>query len=214
MERQMQEQPQAPNTHFESNFASRHECADVPVDGALVHCEGESQASPRDRSGRGGPLLVHVPPPLVYVAVFLLGVGLQRVVPLVLPLGVHAPAVRAAGGAALALGILLGPMNALMFLARGATLNPTRTPKRLFTGGVYRITRNPMYLGLLLVYAGLAFMHAQIWALILIAVPFAAADRIYIPCEEQRMTEAFGADYLQYCRRVRRWIGLRQVRRG
>lgn len=77
------------------------------------------------------------------------------------------------------------------------------------TGGVYRLSRNPMYLGLLLVYAGVALLQWQIWALVLIALPFAAVDRVYIPVEERRMMEAFGEAYIGYCGRVRRWLGTR-----
>ena len=69
-----------------------------------------------------------------------------------------------------------------------------------------------MYIGLLLVYAGLALLHAQGWALLLIAIPFVVVDRIYIPSEEQRLADTFGATYLAYCRRVRRWIGVRHQR--
>lgn len=68
---------------------------------------------------------------------------------------------QAIGAVMLALLILLGPANALMFVTRGTTLNAAHAPKRLFTGGIYRITRNPICIGLLLVYAGAALVHAQ-----------------------------------------------------
>lgn len=156
--------------------------------------------------------LLRIPPPLVHVAAFLAGVGLQQVVPLPLAPAGHEPAVQAAGAAVLALGVVLAPLNALMFLARGTTLNPARAPKRFFTGGLYRITRNPMYVGLLLVHAGVALLNAQPWALLLVVLPFAAVDRVYIPREEQRMAEAFGPEYAAYCRRVRRWLGVARRR--
>ena len=94
-----------------------------------------------------------------------------------------------------------------MFLFRGTTLNPAGSPKRLFTGGLYRISRNPMYLGLLLIYAGVALVQWQLWALLLMLVPFLVVDRIYIPAEEQRMSAVFGQPYERYCKRVRRWLG-------
>jgi protein-S-isoprenylcysteine O-methyltransferase Ste14 len=158
----------------------------------------------------GGPLrtaLLRIPPPLVYVAVFLIGVGIDAVLP--------TPAISVAlerpreltGAAILAVGLLLGPANALMFLFRGTTLNPVGSPKRLFTGGVYRVSRNPMYLGLLMIYAGIALLRWQLWALLLIVVPFFVVDRIYIPSEERRMSDAFGEPYERYRKRVRRWLG-------
>ena len=164
---------------------------------------------PRRLSGRG-PLrspLLRIPPPLVYVAVFLIGVGIGAVLP--------TPRISAElerprelmGAAILALGVLLGPANALMFLFRGTTLNPVGSPKRLFTGGVYRISRNPMYLGLLMIYAGIGLVRWQPWALLLVVIPFFVVDRIYIPAEEQRMSESFGEPYERYRARVRRWLG-------
>jgi len=150
--------------------------------------------------------LLRIPPPVVYIAAFLVGVGVQRILP--------APAVpsglvgwnQAVGAALLAFGLVLGPANALMFLVRGTTLNPMRAPARLFTGGVYRFSRNPMYIGLLLIYAGVALLQWQLWALLLIGVPFWAVDRVYVPLEEQRMLSEFGADYAEYCSRVGRWL--------
>src|SRR5690606_13469493 len=94
--------------------------------------------------GRVHGLLLRVPPPLVYVASFLIGVGVQRLLPPP-PIGPgFEDGVRAAGALLLGVGVLFGPANALMFLLRGTTLNPARSPSRLFTGGVYRISRNPM----------------------------------------------------------------------
>ena len=175
------------------------------------------ESSPGPFNGRtrlaGGAVqsvLLRIPPPLVYIAAFLLGIGIDFLLPVhgASP-GLKGPA-HAAGAFLLAMGVLLGPANALMFLFRGTTLNPARAPRRLFTGGVYRVSRNPMYLGLLLVYAGVALLQWQLWALLLIALPFAAVDRVYIPVEEKRMSEAFGEAYMSYCGRVRRWLGTRR----
>ena len=160
---------------------------------------------------RAARLLLRIPPPLVYVASFLLGLGLQRLLPWMPVAARHEPALQAAGALVLATGILLGPLNALMFLLRGTTLNPSRAPKQLFTGGVYRITRNPMYIGLTLVYVGVALLHAQAWSLLLVVVPLAVVDRVYIPCEERWMAQTFGAEYDAYCQRVRRWLGVKRA---
>lgn len=168
------------------------------------------EADGHQRNLGGGALraaLLRIPPPLVYLAVFLIGVGIEGVVP--------TPRISAAlerprefmGAAMLAVGHVLGPANALMFLLRGTTLNPVGSPKRLFTGGVYRISRNPMYLGVLMIYAGIALVQWQLWALLLIVIPFFVVDRIYIPAEEQRISQAFGEPYERYRKRVRRWIG-------
>jgi protein-S-isoprenylcysteine O-methyltransferase Ste14 len=157
-----------------------------------------------------GPLrigLLRIPPPLVYIVVFLVGVGIDTVIPIPRMSSELERSCALMGATVLALGVLLGPANALMFLFRGTTLNPVGSPTRLFTGGVYRISRNPMYLGLLMIYAGVALLQWQLWALLLILVPFFVVDRIYIPAEERRMLEVFGEQYERYCKRVMRWLG-------
>lgn len=168
----------------------------------------DTAGRPRTSSPRWRAILLRIPPPLLFVAAFLVGMAVQRYLPLPLPGGGHEPVLEGAGAVLLALGIVLGPLNALMFLARRTTLDPAAAPRRFFTGGAYRISRNPMYIGVLLVYTGVALLNAQPWALLLITLPFAAVQRVYIPREEERMAQAFGADYEAYRRRVRRWVGL------
>lgn len=178
-------------------------------EGLAIDGNRNDQPIPASCSDGAGSVLLRIPPPLVYVATFLSGFGLQRILP--------APAAppglvdwsQAIGAVLLTFGIVLGPANALMFLARGTTLNPVRTPTRLFTGGVYRFSRNPMYIGLLLIFAGVALLHWQLCALLLIWIPFVVVDRVYIPFEERRMLNEFGADYASYCRRVGRWLTIR-----
>ena len=160
-------------------------------------------------SGRLRAVLLRTPPPVIYVAAFLLGIGIERLLPRGAPPSLLADAHRPVGAILLAIGIVLGPANALMFLIRGTTLNPAGSPRRLFTGGLYRFSRNPMYLGLLLVYAGVAVLNWQLWALLLVWLPFLAVDRVYIPREERQMLEIFGAQYEAYRQQVRRWLGRR-----
>ena len=76
----------------------------------------------------------------------------------------------------------------------------------MVTHGVYRFTRNPMYLGLLLILLGLAVYLASPWVL-LGPVAFAAfITRFQIQPEERALTARFGATYTDYCARVRRWL--------
>ena len=209
MEHRLQEPQARPGTAQVGFAQTRERAGQFAEEGLVAKRSPEVTRRGGGPQGRASALLLRLPPPLVCVAAFLLGVGLQRLVPAPLPARLETP-VQAIGGVVLLLGILLGPVNALMFLLRGTTLNPARAPKRLFTGGIYRITRNPMYIGLLLVYAGVALFHAQAWALLLISIPIVLVDRIYIPFEEQRLADTFGTAYLAYCQRVRRWMGVRR----
>lgn len=149
-------------------------------------------------------MLFRLPPPLLFAAAFGLGALLQRVVPL--PALPPDRRVHAAGIAIVAIGIALALSLLGAFLRRGTTLNPFGAPTRLITGGAYRISRNPMYLSLVLVYLGATVLYGAIWPLLLLAAPLAVLTRFVIPQEEARLHHAFGAAYAAYCTRVRRWL--------
>ena len=89
---------------------------------------------------------------------------------------------------------------------RGTTLNPAGQPARLVVNGAHGWSRNPMYLSLTIIYAGLALALGRAWPLVLVILPWASMNWIVIPFEETRLRETFGQDYADYCRRVRRWI--------
>ncbi len=88
------------------------------------------------------------------------------------------------------------------------TLNPTKpqTTSSLVTAGIYQYTRNPMYVGLLLVIVGWAAFLSSLWALL---GPLAFAlyiTRFQILPEERVLSGLFGAEYIAYQTRVRRWL--------
>ena len=91
-------------------------------------------------------------------------------------------------------------------MLRRTTLDPTGEPARLVVNGAHAWSRNPMYLSLTVVYIGLALALGRAWPLILVPVPWACMNWGVIPFEEGRLTETFGEAYVDYCRRVRRWI--------
>ncbi|HLF18384.1 MAG TPA: isoprenylcysteine carboxylmethyltransferase family protein [Candidatus Omnitrophota bacterium] len=79
-------------------------------------------------------------------------------------------------------------------------------PAALVTGGLYRFTRNPMYVGMELLMLGLGFM-AGTWAYLAIpVVMFLILQIIFIPWEEKRMEELFKEEYIKYRQKVRRWL--------
>jgi protein-S-isoprenylcysteine O-methyltransferase Ste14 len=80
-----------------------------------------------------------------------------------------------------------------------------RPPSRLVTEGPYRFTRNPMYLGHLIFFTGLAIMFRSYLALVLLASQ-AVWFHARVLADERRLMARFGADYKQYMRRVRRWV--------
>ena len=105
------------------------------------------------------------------------------------------------------LGIALAATAAILFRREGTELNPTSTTNRkLVTSGPFRLTRNPMYLALVVVALGVAFWVGA-WPMFLAPIAlFATANWVHIPFEEQKMRRQFGEAFDAYAREVRRWI--------
>ena len=92
------------------------------------------------------------------------------------------------------------------FARRETTISPHGTPTALVAEGPYRYTRNPMYLGMLLLLLGIAVGFGGV---ALFAAPlafFAIISTTQIPAEEARMLAIFGDEYTAYRARVRRWV--------
>lgn len=88
------------------------------------------------------------------------------------------------------------------------TINPLRPDRAaaVVTMGVYRVTRNPMYLGLVLILLGLALYLASPWAVLGPPVFVAYITRYQIQPEERVLAARFGTPYTDYCAQVRRWL--------
>ena len=95
----------------------------------------------------------------------------------------------------------------VLFRRDGTEVSPTSPANRtLVTSGPYRFTRNPMYLGLVIVTLGVA-VWVGAWPMFIAPIAvFATANWIHIPFEEDKMRRQFGATYDGYVRRVRRWV--------
>ena len=113
---------------------------------------------------------------------------------------------RALGAAPIAAGVWLNLAADRAFKARGTTVKPFERSSALLTDGVFRITRNPMYLGMILILVGVAMLNGSL-SPFLIAAGFAAIiETRFIPVEERMLAETFGDAWTAYCRRTRRWI--------
>lgn len=150
-------------------------------------------------------LELKIPPPVIYV----IFAGLMWLVSVVLPsAGFALPAKKMiAAGIATAGAIFAGPAILSLLLA-GTTLHPENPGKttRLVVTGVYSITRNPMYLSLLLVLIGWAVFLSNFAALVLVPLFVVYMNRYQIIPEEKALRSLFGGDFEAYCKRVRRWL--------
>ena len=146
---------------------------------------------------------VHVIPPLVYVIGLVVGLLISVWVPTKVVPGVLAWSL---GGVLFVCGSALAGSAVMRFLSEGTTVRPDRAADKFVTAGPYRITRNPMYVGLAITYVGIAIADQSLWALVLLAVVLAIISRAVIAPEELFLSRRFGSEYLAYQKSVRRWL--------
>ncbi|MEM8799772.1 MAG: isoprenylcysteine carboxylmethyltransferase family protein [Pseudomonadota bacterium] len=150
-------------------------------------------------------LELKVPPPVVAMVSAFAIWGLAQSVP---ELAVNVPGQRLVGGLVALCGLLLGFVALGLFKRYNTTFTPVAPQKSsaLVTTGIYRMTRNPMYLGLAVILLGWTIALGTIAGLFLIAGFVAYITRFQIVPEEAALRQIFGEDFTAYCRRVRRWL--------
>jgi len=103
-------------------------------------------------------------------------------------------------------GITLNLIADRAFQRMGTTVKPYQESSNLVTNGVFQISRNPMYLGMVLILIGIAVLLRTLSPL-LVVCPFAILiDQIYIRAEEQMLMEKFGTKWQAYKAKTRRWL--------
>ena len=146
---------------------------------------------------------IKVPPPLIYMVPLVLGLMLDRIRQVsLLPRGVA----RGLGWSLMGGGAVL---NAWFLKTIRKTNVPLRTDKpvpRLTTEGPFRYSRNPSYLALAMIYAGIASLRNSLWAMLLLPAVVMAMEREVIGREERYLERTFGEEYLDYKAKVRRWV--------
>lgn len=150
-------------------------------------------------------LELKVPPPVVALLVGAAMWGISNVTPVI-----EIPAlIRMIAGIALAIaGIGTAVSGVIAFRRASTTVNPLKpeTSSALVTSGVYRLTRNPMYVGLGLALLGWAAYLSSVPALLGLPVFVAYIGRFQIAPEERALAANFGAAFADYQARVRRWV--------
>ena len=150
-------------------------------------------------------LELKVPPPIV----FLVFTGITWLISAALPsAGFAFPGKNMIATAIAAAGGLFGAPAIVSFLRARTTLHPEDPCKttKLVVIGVYSITRNPMYLSLLLVLIGWAVYLSNLAAFVPIPFFVAYLNRFQIIPEEKTLTSLFGSEFEAYRKRVRRWL--------
>ena len=148
---------------------------------------------------------IRFPPPFIYLGMLLIGLAAERVLPL-RSFGADRPILVAVGAALALAGLAIGLVAMGLFQRSGEKPEPWTTTHQIVTAGVYRYTRNPMYLGMALLYAGLALALDAPLALMLLPVVLVLVQTQVIAREERYLAAKFGAPYDAYRRQVRRWL--------
>jgi protein-S-isoprenylcysteine O-methyltransferase Ste14 len=146
-------------------------------------------------------------PPAYFVGGFLIGMLLHSFLPL--PFSGSDPVPRAltnSGWAMVWLGLAVSLWGVLTFQLAGTTMFPFEAASRLVRRGPYRFTRNPMYLGMTIVYVGFALVFNTVWPLVLLPLVLWGLVRGVIRVEEAYLEKEFGDDYRDFKKRVRRWL--------
>lgn len=149
---------------------------------------------------------IYVPPPPLFIVTFVLSVQLGRFVPLQLVPESWDMIALTFGSVAMLIAVALIVAAPLLFLTHRTTIIPHQTARTLVVGGPYRLTRNPMYLGLVVGYLGVALLMNVLWPLLFLAIPVWIMNARVIPTEEDTLIAVFGDQYRDYQSRVGRWF--------
>ena len=149
---------------------------------------------------------VYFPPPLTFVAGFLLALALERWVVSLRLDERWRPVLTPAGWLLIALGVGLMAWAVLTFTRARTTVLPYRPASQVVSSGPFRFSRNPIYLADTLIYAGMSLLTRMAWPLVVLPFVLVALYALVIKREERYLGEAFGTEYAEYRRRVRRWV--------
>jgi len=142
-------------------------------------------------------------PPTYFLGALVLAIASRFLV----PRWAYASALTLALGAVLiAAGIALNLTSDSTFKRHGTPVNPDAEPAMLVTTGAFRVTRNPMYLGMVFIVAGAALLAGAPLGLFSAFALMWALNRFFIPREERNLSRAFGPQYDEYRVAVPRWI--------
>jgi protein-S-isoprenylcysteine O-methyltransferase Ste14 len=148
---------------------------------------------------------INFPPPFIYAVIFVAAVFIQK------EIYINDYFFRSPMAAWISIPFFL---LAFFFIVRSMrqfvrtknTIVPNKPAESLQTTGIYHSTRNPMYLGLVMVYLGLSCLIGNWWNFIFLPILVLIIQEYIIKKEEQYLARKFGQDYIDYRHRVRRWL--------
>lgn len=149
---------------------------------------------------------VFVPPPVILAALLLAGYFMQKAIPLADSFFSTLPA-KILGWLSMLAGLLfIIPSMRMFFKSKNTLATAMKSTRSLQSTGIYGISRNPIYVSLLFLYMGIAFLFGNWWDIILAPALFFILQEYVVKREEKYLERRFGADYMDYKRKVRRWL--------
>jgi protein-S-isoprenylcysteine O-methyltransferase Ste14 len=149
---------------------------------------------------------VAIKPPFLFLGALALGCFLTLVVPLGPGLGQANTLAFIVGLTFVLIGIALAALSVRRFHLAGTSVVPGEPSTALVDSGPYAFTRNPIYIGFVLAYFGLAIMLTSLWVLLLLIPVLAILQRGVVEREEAYLERQFGEAYRKYQTRVPRWL--------
>ena len=146
---------------------------------------------------------VVAPAPIFFVVASAVGAALEWLRPSTL---LTQPYALFVGATLIAFSIALVAAAFIQMVKAKTSFDANKPTATLITSGVFRLCRNPTYLSLVLLQAGLAFAFQSLWLLLLVLPALAVTHQGVVLREERYLKRKFGAEYEQYARRVRRWL--------
>jgi protein-S-isoprenylcysteine O-methyltransferase Ste14 len=149
---------------------------------------------------------LRVRPPLLFLACLLLGLALDRGLPLPLDLPGTAAIQQMAGGGLILIGVAIAATGRRNFSRAATPFRSDQPVRALVTAGIHGWSRNPIYVGMFVIYAGIGVAARSPWILVL-APPLAIILNYSVVAREEAYLERrFGDAYRAYKARVRRWL--------
>jgi protein-S-isoprenylcysteine O-methyltransferase Ste14 len=144
-----------------------------------------------------------VHPPILALGFIILGILLGNFLPILISL---TATLRVIGLPVALIGLLIGLSGFLEIRKADTTLDPHGTVTQVVSSGIYRVTRNPMYLGFLLMVIGFPLASTSFWGVILAPFFILTMNRLVIEKEEAYLEKKFGEGYTGFKSGVRRWL--------
>lgn len=145
-------------------------------------------------------------PPIIYLLAIAIAIMLTLLYPLPWITEPISDLLFAAGWLAI-LGVVAIEVSAIRALRRGnTTIRPDKASDHLVMDGPFSFTRNPIYFGNTLLMIGIGMVSSSLWFIALALIAAFATQKLAIEREERHLQSRFGKKYLDYTKRVRRWI--------